>query len=113
MDPSIEYDFNPYKLPPALLQAIGLVMAAASQTEAILTMGVGGCLGLDAEYAMATTAHMVVPLKISIALSAAEIRLNDLDAITFFRPFRPVCGRAATNPRQRERSAERSVENRT
>jgi hypothetical protein len=42
-------------------------------------MAVAGCIGVDAEYGIAVTAHMPYPLKISILKSAAEIRINDLD----------------------------------
>jgi len=75
------YDFDPFNLPPKLLQAIGLVVQAAAQTENLLTWGIGGCLGLDPEYTIAVTAHMSVPLKVSVLLAAAEIKIDDLDAL--------------------------------
>jgi hypothetical protein len=75
------YDFNPYKLSPDLLSAIGLTIASASQTEEILNMAIGGMLGLDSEYTIAVTQHMPLPLKLSVLHSAAEIRLDDLDAL--------------------------------
>jgi hypothetical protein len=73
------YDFNPYNLPRELKEAIGLVLSSASQTENVLNMMIGGCLGIDAEYSMALTAHMTLPLKMSVLRSVAEIRIDDLD----------------------------------
>jgi hypothetical protein len=77
--PSKEYDFDPHNLPDELLKAIGLAIACGAQTEAVISMGIGGCLGLDIEYAAATTTHMTLPLKFSIFRSAAEINIDDLD----------------------------------
>ena len=74
-----EFDFDPRNLPTDLLQAIGLAIACGAQTEAIISMAIGGCLGLDVEYATATTTHMTMPLKISVLRSAAEIKIDDLD----------------------------------
>jgi hypothetical protein len=79
MAPSKEYDFDPRNLPQNLLAAVGLAISCGSQTEGTLAMAIGGCLGLDAEYAMAVTTHMTLPLKFSILRSAAEIRIDDLD----------------------------------
>ena len=81
MSGPVIYDFSPSNLPPDLLQAIGLTIACAAQTEDILNAAIGGCLGIDAEYNMAVTTHMSVPLKFSVLYSAAEIRIDDLDAL--------------------------------
>jgi len=72
-------DFDPHNLPGELLIAIGLAVASASQTESIVGMAIGGCLGLDAEYTLATSTHLGLPLKLNILRSAAEIRIDDLD----------------------------------
>jgi hypothetical protein len=42
-----EFDFDPSNLPPDLLQAIGLAIACGAQTESVISMAIGGCLGLD------------------------------------------------------------------
>jgi hypothetical protein len=62
----IIYDFSPDKLPADLLRAIGLTIACAAQTEDMLNAAIGGCLGVDAEYTIATTAHMTVPIQRSV-----------------------------------------------
>jgi hypothetical protein len=74
-----DYDFNPYNLPPDLLTAIGLALANAAQTEAIVSQAIAGCLGIDAEYGGALTTHMQMPLRFSILRSVAEIRIDNLD----------------------------------
>jgi hypothetical protein len=79
MSSSKEFDFDPRNLPADLLQAIGLAIACGAQTESVISMAIGGCLGLDVEYAAATTTHMTLPLKFSVLRSAAEIRIDDLD----------------------------------
>ena len=76
-----ELDFNPYSLPPTFLKAIGLVTAATAQTENEVEQLIAGCLGIDFEYGMAVTLHMTMPQRFSAARSAAEIRLDDLDAL--------------------------------
>jgi hypothetical protein len=74
-----QYNFDPLNLPSNLRAAIGLAVAAASQTEDIINQAIGGCLGIDGEYTIAVTQHMPIPLKLSVLYSAAEIRLDDLD----------------------------------
>jgi hypothetical protein len=74
-------DFNPYTLPPALLHSIGLVTAATGQTEDQIENLIAGCLGVDFEYGMAVTLHMTMPQRFSAARAAAEIKLDDLDAL--------------------------------
>jgi hypothetical protein len=76
-----EYDFNPNTLPRDLLEAIGLMTAAAAATEYTVEEAIAGCLGVDFEYGMAVTTHMAMPQRFSALLSAAEIRINDLDAL--------------------------------
>jgi hypothetical protein len=73
------YDFDPRNLPQDLLAAIGLAIASGSQTEMVMSLAIGGCLGVDAEYAMAVTTHMTLPLKFSVLRSVAEIRIDSLD----------------------------------
>jgi len=77
----VEFDFNPHHLPNDLLIAIGRVVTASTQTENIVNMAIAGCLGIDFEYQVAVTQHMPLPLKFSVLQSAAEIRLDDLDAL--------------------------------
>jgi hypothetical protein len=74
-----EYDFNPHSIPAPFLRAIGLALASAAQTETIVEMAIGGCLGVDGEYSMATTSHMNMPLRFSVLRSVAEIRIDSLD----------------------------------
>jgi hypothetical protein len=81
MDPKRVYDFDPRNLPQELLAAIGLAIASGSQTEAVMAMTIGGCLGIDSELNMAVTTHMTLPLKFSVLRSTAEIKINDLDAL--------------------------------
>jgi hypothetical protein len=80
MEP-FQLDFNPYSLPREILTAIGLVIAAAGQTEDTVDQLIAGCLGVDFEYGMSITLHMTMPQRFSAARSAAEIRLDDLDAL--------------------------------
>lgn len=76
-----KFDFNPYSLPPGVVQAIGLVSAISAQTENVLEQIGAGCLGIDFEYGMAVTSHMSMPQRFSLIRSAAEIRIDDLDAL--------------------------------
>ena len=76
-----KYDFDPRTLPQDLLAAIGLMTASAAQTEGVVEWAIAGCLGLDIEYGMAVTTHMAMPLRFSALRSAAEIRIDDLDAL--------------------------------
>jgi hypothetical protein len=81
MQPSKVYDFDPRNLPQDLLAAIGLMTASAAQTEICVQAGIAGCLGVDIEYGKAVTTHMAAPLRDSVLRAAAEIRINDLDAL--------------------------------
>lgn len=74
-----EFDFDPRNLPADLLEAIGLAIACGAQTESVISMAIGGCLGVEVDYAAATTTHMTLPLKFSVLRSAAEIRIDNLD----------------------------------
>lgn len=76
-----EYDFDPRNLPQDLLAAIGLVTTCAAQTESIVEQAIAGCLGVDFEFGMAVTVHMAMPLRFSALRAAAEIRIDDLDAL--------------------------------
>jgi hypothetical protein len=64
-----EFDFDPRNLPDDLLQAIGLTIACGAQTESVISTAIGGCLGLEVEYAAATTTHMTLPLKFSVLIN--------------------------------------------
>jgi hypothetical protein len=76
-----EYDFDPRNLPEKLRAAIGLMTTAAAQTEGAVEWAIAGCLGIDTEYGAAVTTHMAMPLRFSALRSAAEIRIDDLDAL--------------------------------
>lgn len=80
-DQEYHYDFNPYSLPKAMLQAIGLATASAAQTEDLVQMAIAGCLGLDSDYGKVITLHMAMPLRFSALRAAAEIRIDDLDVL--------------------------------
>ncbi len=77
------YEYDPRKLPPAYLKAIGAVTAAFAQTESLAQALLAGCLGLDAEYGMAVTTHMTAPLRDGVLRAVAEIRFEvaDLDEL--------------------------------
>jgi hypothetical protein len=79
MIPSIIFDYDPRNLPQPILSAIGLVAAASAQTENIVEMGIGGCLGVESDYSMAVTTHMNAPLRDNVLRSAAEIKIDDVD----------------------------------
>jgi hypothetical protein len=76
-----DYDFDPRNLPQDLLAAIGLMTTSAAHTETWIDEAIAGCLGLDVEYGRAVTTHLTMPLRFSILRSAAEIRIDDLDAL--------------------------------
>jgi hypothetical protein len=77
--PIKEYDYDPRNLPKAVLESLGLAIACASQAEEVISLAIGGCLGLDIEHSIAATTHMALPLKFSVLRSAAEIRIDDLN----------------------------------
>ena len=81
MSDYVEYDYDPHNLPREILAAIGLVATCASQTEGIIEMAIGGCLGVTVEYAAAVTSHMNAPMRDQTLRAAAEIKLDDLDAL--------------------------------
>src|SRR5262245_25346937 len=78
-NPMTVYDYDPRNLPPDILAAIGLVTAASAQTEAIVEMAIGGCLGISVEYNTAVTTHMNAPLRDNVLRAAAEIKIDNLD----------------------------------
>jgi hypothetical protein len=73
-DGMLIYDFDPNNLPAEYLQAIGLVVAASSQTEAVLQDFIGALLGIDNIDAIALTAHMAAPLKDHVVRVLAELK---------------------------------------
>jgi hypothetical protein len=75
------FDRDPRNLPQDLLASIGLMAASAATTESIIEFAIAGCLGLSAEYGLALTPHMNIPLRLDVLKSAAEIRIDDLDAL--------------------------------
>jgi hypothetical protein len=84
MAPSTIYEFDPRKLPREYLEAIGLVVASSAQTENVVEMGIGGCLGIDVEYATAVTTHMSAPQRDNVLRAAAEIKIDNLDVLDAF-----------------------------
>lgn len=83
-EPEIIFDFDPRNLPPELLQAIGLVVSASSQTETVVQDFIGGVLGIDNINTRALTAHMSAPLKDHVARALMElhaVHVADLDAV--------------------------------
>ncbi len=78
LEPAVIYDFDPHNLPEDLLRAIGLVTAAAAQTESIVQQFIGTLLGVDQAETIALTAHMSAPLKSHVA--KALIELNGVSA---------------------------------
>ena len=74
-----EYDFDPLNIPADILQAIGLVAVSSAQTENVVEMAIGGCLGIMAHWGAAITAHMSVPLRDHVLRSIAQIRVDNLD----------------------------------
>lgn len=81
MNDYVEYDFTPHNLPQNILTAIGLVATCSSQTEYALEAAIGACLGVTVEYAASVTSHMSAPMRDQTLRAAAEIRLDDLDAL--------------------------------
>jgi hypothetical protein len=75
------YDFDPRNLRQDLLAAIGLMTTSAAHTESCVDEAIAGCLGIDHEYGQAVTTHMTMPLRFDVLRSAAEIRIDDLDAL--------------------------------
>lgn len=84
MTPLVIYDFDPRKLPPAYLQAIGLTIAAASQTESVLKDLIGALLEIDSVQTIALTIPMSFPVKNDIIRTLAELEapsIKELDKI--------------------------------
>lgn len=76
---SYDLDFDPRSLPRDILEAIGLVATCSAQTESVVEMGIGGCLGLEVDYSYAVTTHMNAPLRDHVLRAAAELKIDDLD----------------------------------
>jgi hypothetical protein len=72
-DPSVIYDFDPRNLPPELLQALGLVTAAAAQTESIVQRFIGGLLAIDEIETISLTAQMSANLREQVVRSVLEL----------------------------------------
>jgi hypothetical protein len=79
MRPQVVYDYDPRNLSHEILAAIGLVVACSAQTESVVEMGIGGCLGIEVDYSYAVTTHMNAPLRDNVLRAVAEIRIDDLD----------------------------------
>jgi hypothetical protein len=76
-----EYDFDPRNLPQDLRAAIGLMTTSAAQTESVVEMAIACCLDIGFEYGKAVTTHMAMPLRFSSLRAAAELRIDDLNAL--------------------------------
>ncbi|MEO5707597.1 MAG: hypothetical protein ABIT10_10600 [Alteraurantiacibacter sp.] len=72
-EPKVIYDFDPFHLPPEYLQAVGLVVAASSQTESVMRELIGALLNIDNVEAIALCAHMTAPLKDHVARTLIEL----------------------------------------
>lgn len=70
---SVVYDFDPHNLPSGYLEAIGLVIAAASQTESIMRDFIGALLNVDSVEVLALGLHLSVPQKNDIIRTLAEL----------------------------------------
>jgi hypothetical protein len=79
--PSVIYDFDPNNLPPEMLRAIGLVVAASAQTESIVQQFIGAVLGIDEVETIAVTAHMSHPLKDDIARALIELNASRAEVV--------------------------------
>lgn len=75
----IDLEFDPFKIPSAYLEAIGLVTAASAHTESMIEDAIAGLASLDVERGLAITTHMSAPLRKDVLRSLAEIRIDDLD----------------------------------
>lgn len=84
-EPTVLYDFDPHNLPAGYLEAVGLVVAASSQTEDCMRDLLGGLLGIDDMDTAAVATHMSFPLKDQIIRALAELKtdgspfVDDLD----------------------------------
>jgi hypothetical protein len=67
------YDFDPNNLPPEYLAAVGLVVAAASQTDHVMRDFIGSYLGIDIAESLALGAHMSTPMKDDIIRALVEL----------------------------------------
>jgi hypothetical protein len=82
--PMIIYDFDPRNLSREMLRAIGLLTAAAAQTENTIQGLIGGLVGVDDITTMALTAQMSALLKEHIARSLVELRAPTLAEVDYF-----------------------------
>jgi hypothetical protein len=71
------YDFSPGKLPPDLLQAIGLLVVCSEQTETIVAMFVHHLLGEGDVIGYAVTAELGLSAKLKLVRTLAAERLSD------------------------------------
>ncbi len=71
--PSVVYDFDPRNLPAEFLRAVGLVVAASSQTEKIVQELIGGILQIDEAETQALTLQMSAPLRHHVARALMEL----------------------------------------
>lgn len=83
-DPQTVYDFDPRNLPPEFLEAVGLLIASAAQTESVMRDFIGALLGIDNIDTIALGAHMTIPLKDTVIRALAELKApnaRDVDKI--------------------------------
>jgi len=80
-EPAIIYDFDPNNLPREHLEAIGLIIASASQTESILRDFIAGLLGIDEFEAVALGQHMTFPLKNDVIRALAELNAPSVSEV--------------------------------
>jgi hypothetical protein len=79
--PGVVYDFNPNNLPDDLLRAVGLMVAATSQTESVVQDLIGAVLGADQVEVLALTAQMPALLKDHIARALIELNATTAETV--------------------------------
>lgn len=83
-EPEVLYDFDPRNLPPEMLQAVGLVVASAAQTESVVQDFICGLLGIDMFVGRALTNQMSARLKDQVSRAIAELNgpsVSEVDRI--------------------------------
>jgi hypothetical protein len=78
------YDFDPRKIPPEFLQAIGLVIACSVQTENLVERAISDLLGLKTVPAHILTTHMSMQVRAGVLRSAGQMRWGASDTYKSF-----------------------------
>jgi hypothetical protein len=80
-EPQVVYDFDPNNLPPDYLQAIGLVIVCAAQTESIVGDFIGVLLDIDNIDALALTTQMSAQLRDHVARALIELKTQQTSIV--------------------------------